>query len=76
MHGNHRLATESGGDEFAHLFGQVADVADGAGAGAFGGTEGLADLIGDIGFAVARGFGGLNKHLLPYMHVYPDIARQ
>ena len=48
VNGNQGFAPEAGGDEFADLLGQVADVADGAGAWALWGAEGLADLMGDI----------------------------
>ena len=57
----------AGGDEFAHFRRQAADVADGAGAGALREAEGLADQIGDVGLALAGGFGGLDKHGLQYI---------
>jgi hypothetical protein len=50
------------GDEIARAFGQVCDVADGAGAWAFGGAEGLAHQIGQVGGLAALGLGRLNKH--------------
>jgi len=52
------------GDEFTHVVRQLGDVANGAGSGPVWGAKGLANQVGDVGFAVSAGFGGLNKHLL------------
>jgi len=58
------FAGEVCGDELAEFGWELGDVGDGAGAGAFGGAEGLADEVGGVGFAVLAGFGGLDKHEL------------
>ena len=66
-HGNQRLAPEAGGDELAHFLGQATEIADGAGAGTFGGAEGLAHQVGDVGLAVAGRFSGLHEHGLHHI---------
>jgi len=57
-------AGEGFGDEVAHIVRKLGDVANGAGSWPVGSAEGLTNEIGDVGFAVLAGFGGLNKHLL------------
>lgn len=52
------------GDEFTHIVRKLGDVTHGARSRPVRGAEGLTNQIGDIGFAVASGFSGLNKHLL------------
>ena len=57
------LALEGGDDQITSCGREVSDVADGAGAGTFGSAEGLANEVGDVGFAVLTfGGGGLDEH--------------
>src|SRR5437762_12253116 len=59
--GQEVLPLEGGGDEIAGAGGQVADIADGAGAGTVGGAEGLAHEVGEVGCAGSTGgFGSLD----------------
>jgi hypothetical protein len=68
-HRHIRPAAQAGGNEFAQRFGQMGDVAEGAGARPLGGAEGRAHQIGDIRLAGARGFGGLHEHGLQHIPV-------
>ncbi len=61
--GQEVLPFEGGGDEIAGVWGQVADIADGAGAGTVGGAEGLTHEVGEVGFAgLTGGFSDLHEH--------------
>ena len=62
------------GDEFTHVGRELGDVANSAGSRPVGSAEGLANQIGDVGFAVSAGFGGLNKHLLPLIQMINNTA--
>jgi hypothetical protein len=54
---------EGCGDEIAGVGRQIGDIADGAGTGTVGGAKGLANQIGDVGFAILAGGGsGLDEH--------------
>ncbi len=65
MGGNKGLAFEGGGDEIAGVGGQIGDIANGAGARPLECAEGLANEVGNVGFAAfAFGSGGLDKHWL------------
>ena len=61
--GQEILSFERGDDEFARLRRQIGDIANGTGARAFSGAEGLTDQIRNIGLSVLAGrSGSLNEH--------------